>query len=154
MKRRTFLHDIVLGLPAIALQQLYAGGKVAPHHTPKAKRVLQIFCPGGASHIDLWDYKPELVKLDGKPLPGSEKLVTFQGENGNLAMPLWKFRPRRQSGKMISDLLPHLAELADEMCFILGFYYRDDGDTEPVTGGGCLASKDGLLCPLAPTVTE
>ena len=39
------------------------------------------------------------------------------------------------------------------MCFILGFYYRDDGDTEPVVGGGCLSSKDGLLCPLAPAVT-
>jgi Copper type II ascorbate-dependent monooxygenase, C-terminal domain len=45
-------------------------------------------------------------------------------------------------------------ETTDEMCFILGFFYRDDGDTEPVTGGGCLASKDGLLCPLAPAVTE
>ena len=40
------------------------------------------------------------------------------------------------------------------MCFILGFFYRDDGDTAPVTGGGCLASKDGLLCPLAPAVSE
>jgi hypothetical protein len=45
-------------------------------------------------------------------------------------------------------------ETTDEMCFILGFYYRDDGDTEPVTGGGCVASKDGLLCPLAPAVTD
>ena len=51
-------------------------------------------------------------------MPGADKLVTFQGENGNLTRPLWDFKPRGQSGKMISDLLPHLAELADDLCFI------------------------------------
>jgi hypothetical protein len=89
-----------------------------PHFAGKAKRVLTVFCSGAVSHLDTWDYKPELVRRDGQPMPGSEKLVTFQGANGNLARPRWKFRPRGQSGKMVSDLLPHLAELADEMCFI------------------------------------
>jgi hypothetical protein len=51
-------------------------------------------------------------------LPGGDKLITFQGENGNLVKPLWEFRPRGQSGKMISDLLPRLAGLADDFCFI------------------------------------
>src|SRR5207249_1949847 len=60
----------------------------------------------------------ELAKRDGQPMPGAGKLVTFQGENGNLVKPLWPFKPRGQSGKMVSDLLPNLAELADEMCFI------------------------------------
>jgi hypothetical protein len=89
-----------------------------PHEAPKATRVLMIFCSGAISHVDTFDYKPELIKRHDQPMPGADKLVTFQGENGNLIQPLWPFKPRGQSGKMISDLLPHLAELADEMCFI------------------------------------
>lgn len=88
--------------------------------------------------MDTWDYKPELVNRDGQPLPGSEKLVTFQGENGNLASPQWKFRPRGRSGKMISDLLPNLAELADEMCFIHSLTARSNthgpGENQMSTG--------------------
>src|SRR6516162_7455512 len=55
-----------------------------PHHVPRANRVLMIFCSGAVSHVDTFDYKPELVKRHGQPLPGAEKLVTFQGEQGNL----------------------------------------------------------------------
>ncbi len=51
-------------------------------------------------------------------MPGVEKLITFQGENGNLAQSPWKFKPRGQSGKPVSDLLPQLAARADELCFI------------------------------------
>ena len=89
-----------------------------PHFEAKAKRVLMIFCSGAVSHVDTFDYKPELVRRDGQAMPGADRLITFQGEQGNLAAPLWRFRPRGQSGKMISDLLPNLAELADELCFI------------------------------------
>jgi hypothetical protein len=89
-----------------------------PHFPAKAKRVLHIFCTGAVSHLDTWDYKPELWKRNGQPMPGVEKLITFQGENGNLAQSPWKFKPRGQSGKYISDLLPHLAEFADDLCFI------------------------------------
>lgn len=90
-----------------------------PSHFPaKAKRVLVIFCSGACSHIDAWDYKPELIKMDGRPMPGNEKLITFQGEQGNLVKPIWEFKPRGQSGKYVSELFPHLAKLADEMCFI------------------------------------
>jgi hypothetical protein len=89
-----------------------------PHFPPKARRVIHIFCTGAVSHLDTWDYKPELIRRHGQPLPGVEKLITFQGENGNLARSPWEFKPRGQSGKMVSDLLPHLAALADEMCFI------------------------------------
>lgn len=89
-----------------------------PHHAPKAKNVLMIFCSGALSHIDTWDYKPELIKRHDTPMPGSDKLITFQGENGNLIKSPWTFRPRGQCGKMISDLLPNLAELADDISFI------------------------------------
>jgi hypothetical protein len=89
-----------------------------PHFEAKAKRVLVIFCSGALSHVDSWDYKPELIKQHDKPLPGGENLVTFQGENGNVVQPLWEFRQRGESGKYVSDLLPNLAEMADDLCFI------------------------------------
>jgi hypothetical protein len=137
LDRRGFLAHAATGFGGIALtsllaeQQLLAKDPIRPririeaplaprppHFTPKASRVLMIFCSGAVSHIDTFDYKPELIKRDGQPMPGSEKLITFQGENGSLAKPLWPFKPRGQSGKMVSDLLPCLAGLADEMCFI------------------------------------
>lgn len=90
----------------------------SPHFAAKAKNVLVIFCSGALSHVDVWDYKPELVKRHGQPLPGGDKLVTFQGANGALTAPLWEFKQRGRSGKMISDMLPNLAELADDLCFI------------------------------------
>jgi hypothetical protein len=137
LNRRDFLRHGGTGLSGIALLSLLSGQRLlakealrpqwspehpfaprTPHFTPKAKNVLVIFCSGALSHIDAWDYKPELIKRHDQPLPGSNKLVTFQGENGNLVKPLWEFKPRGQSGKMISDMLPNLAELADDFCFI------------------------------------
>ncbi len=137
LNRRRFLQEA--GLSGIALASLLADqGLLAadktplrtqfdpshPHASraaqfaPKARRVLMIFCSGALSHLDTFDYKPELIKRHDTPLPGAPGLITFQGENGNLTAPLWPFKPRGQSGKMISDLLPNLAGLADEMCFI------------------------------------
>src|SRR5258707_10757020 len=69
-----------------------------PHFDAKAKRVLMIFCSGAVSHIDTFDYKPELARRSGQPMPGADRLITFQGENGNLMGPIWRFRPRGQSG--------------------------------------------------------
>ena len=104
-------------LPKIDPANPYA--RRLPHFAPKAKRVLVVFCSGALSHLDTFDYKPELVKRHDTPMAGSgEKLITFQGENGNLIQPQWEFRPRGQSGKMTSELLPRLGELVDEICFI------------------------------------
>jgi hypothetical protein len=137
LDRRGFLAHAGSGLAGVALASLLAEQDLLaaepssplirpeaplaarpPHFPPKAKRVLVIFCSGAVSHVDTFDYKPELLKRHGQPLPGADKLITFQGEQGQLAAPLWPFKPRGESGKMVSDLLPHLAELADEMCFI------------------------------------
>lgn len=89
-----------------------------PHFAAKAKRVLMIFCSGACSQVDTWDYKPELIKYDGKPMPGNENVVTFQGALGNLTRSPWEFKPRGQCGKYTSELLPELGALADDMCFI------------------------------------
>ncbi len=139
LNRRSFLGQSVTGLGGIALTHLLAqqgllaeepSGPIRPqidpsqphrarppHFPPRVRNVIVVFCSGACSHLDTFDYKPELIRRNGQPLPGG-KLITFQGEQGNLTAPLYTFRPRGQSGKMVSDLVPHLGELADEMCFL------------------------------------
>jgi hypothetical protein len=85
-----------------------------PHFAPKAKRILQIFTLGGMSHMDTFDYKPELDKRDGKPFD----MPTFFGQAGNLYKSPWRFERRGQSGLYVSDLLPHLATQADKLTVI------------------------------------
>jgi hypothetical protein len=137
LDRRNFLGHLAGGLGGIAFLALLAeqrAGAATPirptirpeaplaarpaHFSAKAKRVLHIFCSGACSHLDTWDYKPELIKRHGQAMPGGEGLITFQGAQGNLAKSPYAFRPRGHSGKYVSELLPNLAECADEMCFI------------------------------------
>ena len=134
LDRRRFLGQTLGGLAGVALTQLLAADQLLadndrpgpsnplvprpPHFTPRAKKVLVIFCSGALSHIDSFDYKPELIRQHGRPMPGQEKLITFQGEQGMLTAPLYPFRPRGACGKYTSDLLPNLGELADDLCFI------------------------------------
>jgi hypothetical protein len=138
LDRRSFLRHTGTALGSMALAHLLANDQLlanespirpaidpshphaprAPHFAPKAKNVLVIFCSGACSHLDTWDYKPELIARDGQPMPGNEKLISFQGENGNLTKSPYAFKPRGQSGKMTSELLPQLGSLADEMCFL------------------------------------
>lgn len=89
----------------------------ASHFEPAAKRVLIVYCPGAVSHVDTFDYKPDLAKFHGQKPPGIPA-VTFEGPTGNIAKPFWDFKPRGECGKMISDLLPNLGSHADEFCFI------------------------------------
>ena len=92
-------------------------GARSTHFPPKARNVLMIFCAGAVSQLETWDYKPELIRHDGKPLAGGPA-VTFQGPAGELARPQYAFRQRGQTGKWVSDLIPHLAELTDDIAFI------------------------------------
>ncbi len=107
----------LLGGPHPVIEAAHPYAPRPSHFPPKAKNVLVIFCAGAVSQLESWDYKPELIKQDGKPLAGGPK-VTFQGPAGNLARPQYDFRPRGQTGKMVSDMLPHLAELTDDIAFI------------------------------------
>ena len=112
--RRRFLGDVTTGLMGVGLSQLldrdliaakakalgsWEPGKDMTHLKPRAKRVLQIFCPGAASHMDLWEHKPMLEKYDGKPLPGEENFVSFQGKNGPIMRSPWDVKPAGQSGR-------------------------------------------------------
>ena len=132
LDRRSFLGHLGSGLAGIALQRLLTDDSPirpvirsdaplaprAPHFAPRAKRVVMIFSSGACSHLDTWDYKPELIARHGQPLPGLENLITFQGEQGALTRSPYIFRRRGECGKYTSDLLPHLGALVDEMCFI------------------------------------
>lgn len=139
LNRRKFLTGTTAGLSSIALASLLHDQKLLaassgpirpavdaahpyaarqPHHEAAAKNVLVIFCSGACSQIDTFDYKPELIKRHGQPMPGAEDIVTFQGKQGMLTKSPWEFKPRGESGKMISELLPQMAEFADDMCFL------------------------------------
>ena len=158
LDRRGFLGQSVTGLGGIALASLLRGGRLLgsaqplrpvvrpdaplaarpPHFAPRASRVLVIFCSGACSQLDTWDYKPELIKHHGRPMPGADKLITFQGEQGTLTRSPYAFRPRGRSGKYTSDLLPRLGELVDEMSFIHSMTARSNthGPAENQMGTG------------------
>ncbi len=134
LDRRRFLSSSATALGSIALTNLLgldgllaADGPIIdpgrpyaprqPHFPAMAKNVVVIFCAGAVSQLETWDYKPELIRWDDKPLPGGPA-VTFQGPAGNLARPQYPFRPRGQTGKWVSDMIPHLAELTDDLAFV------------------------------------
>ncbi len=101
--------------PDIDPNNPYAGRN--PHFEAPARQVLVIYLPGAVSHVDTFDYKPALFKLHGQKPPGLPA-VTFEGPSGNIAKPFWEFKPRGETGKMVSDLLPHLAGQVDDFCFL------------------------------------
>lgn len=144
MDRRHFLTKTSLGLGAMALGSLIGCGpkkglegampidpeagegllSALPHYLPKAKRVVYLFMSGGPSQMDLFDYKPTLQNLHGQDLPDSVR----QGQRltgmsaGQSAIPVaasvFNFQQYGQSGAWVSELMPHTAEIVDELCFI------------------------------------
>jgi hypothetical protein len=160
LSRRGFLSDAFSGLAGIGLASLLGselfganatGESIVgapgwkpragvPQFAPKAQRVLQIFCPGGASHIDLWEHKPALEIHHGQPLPGEEGAVTFQGKNGNLMKSPWPFAPAGQSGRMISTLLPDMSRHVDDIAFIHSMQSKTN-----THGPGCVFMNTGTI---------
>jgi hypothetical protein len=91
----------------------------ATHFAAKAKRAIWIFINGGPSHVDTWDYKPELEKRDGQELAGFNKFTGFfANEVGGLMKSPFKFSPQGRCGKMVSEIFPHLGKHVDKMAFI------------------------------------
>ncbi|MFN3485216.1 MAG: DUF1501 domain-containing protein [Planctomycetota bacterium] len=95
----------------------------APHFPARAKAVIWIFINGGPSHVDTWDYKPELKRRDGQELAGFNKFTGFfANEVGPLMKSPFQFARHGQCGKWVSDIFPHLARHVDRMAFIHSGY--------------------------------
>ena len=125
VSRRDFLWRSGGGLGGIALASMLADDRLAGeqssqvlHHPPKAKRVVQLFMAGAASPIDLFDYKPALVKHHGKPSDFGEHVEAFQNGLGPWLKPIWDFKPYGESGKMLSDVVAPLGSVVDQMAFV------------------------------------
>ncbi len=132
--RRPFLKDCQTGLGALALGSLLARDLPAattaavnplapkpPHFAPKAKRVIYLHLTGSPPHLDLYDYKPELVKLNGELCPETflkGKRFAFTSGTPKLLGTPRTFAPHGEGGVWLSDAIPHLHEVADEMCVI------------------------------------
>jgi hypothetical protein len=125
LSRRDFLWQSGGGLGGIAMASLFASEnqgygdesaiRIAP---PKAKRVVQFFMSGAASHLDLFDFKPELVKHHGKPSDFGEPVEAFQNGLGPWLKPIWDFKPYGGSGKLLGEPVAALGSVVDEIAFI------------------------------------
>jgi len=133
--RRQFLGNSARGIGSMALASLLGTGQAnaaAPdtwkgitnptHGLPKAKRVIYLYMAGGPSHLETFDYKPELARLDGKPMPTSftqgEQLAQLQGQALTCMGSQFEFGRHGQSGQEIASVLPHTASIADDICII------------------------------------
>jgi hypothetical protein len=137
LSRRTFLGRGATGLGVAALAQLMArDGRAAPpgipggsfHRKPRAKRIVYLFQNGAPTHVDLFDYKPRLVRDHGKPLPdsyvGGKRFSTMTGKADGkvLLAPVEPFKQHGQSGAWVSAFLPHIASISDRLCFLKGMH--------------------------------
>jgi hypothetical protein len=100
-----------------------------PHFAPRARRAIHICLVGALSHVDSFDYKPELIKAHGKSLNSSERPDVFFGQVGLLRKPDWEFKQRGKSGLWMSDLFPQLSGLADELTVIRSMYAETSNHT-------------------------
>ncbi len=133
--RRHFLRDCGVGVGKMALAGLLAdrlGAQVPaafvnplapnpPHFAGKAKAVIHLFMAGAPSHLDLFDFKPDLTKMDGKPLPASVtegQRLAFIRADAAVMGPQFKFARHGQSGMEISEALPWLSKIVDDICLI------------------------------------
>ena len=127
LSRREMLRKCSLGFGSLALAGLFSEQSRAaaltsplaprPHFPPKVKQVIFAYMSGGVSHVDSWDPKPELAKRHGQPMPVPVRPTMFN-QNGNIMASPWTAKPRGQSGVMMTDLFPRLAEMADDIAVI------------------------------------
>jgi Protein of unknown function (DUF1501) len=132
VSRRWFIEQCGIGMGAFALNHLLMSSGYAqkatnpltpkvPHHTQKAKNVIFLFMAGGPSHMELFDYKPQLAKFDGT-LPPADLIkgyrAAFINPSSKLLGPKFKFSKHGQSGAEISELLPHTANIVDDIAIV------------------------------------
>ncbi|HEY2837526.1 MAG TPA: DUF1501 domain-containing protein [Pirellulales bacterium] len=142
LDRRGFFSWVTGGLTGAAIASLLTrsgdvsaaplSGEAAdppPHVPPKAKRVIHICLCGALSHVDSFDYKPELARLHGHPMPSDEKPDVFFGQVGLLRKNDWEFKQRGKSGLWVSELFPRIAEMADELTVIRSMFAETSNHT-------------------------
>ncbi len=118
LTRRAMLRQCSLGFGSLALSRLFASeAAAATHFKPRVKHVILAYMSGGVSHVDSFDPKPELTRRHGQPMPVPVRPTVFN-ENGNIFGSPWAARPRGQCGSVITDLFPHLAEMADDLAIV------------------------------------
>ncbi|MFO0426683.1 MAG: DUF1501 domain-containing protein [Planctomyces sp.] len=107
------------------------------HFPARAKRVIFLFMHGGPSHVDTFDYKPELIRLNGRPLPIEKPRIQF-AQTGNLLQSPWRFRQYGECGAWVSDLFPHVGQCADDITFIRSLHGSNEAH-----GGALLKVNTG-----------
>ncbi|HRX79339.1 MAG TPA: DUF1501 domain-containing protein, partial [Pirellulaceae bacterium] len=145
VSRRQLLRTSAIGFGNLALaamlgREASAANPLAPrptHFAARAKRVIFLFMKGGPSHLDTFDYKPQLQKDDGKELPFDKPRVQF-APTGNLLASPWRFRKYGQSGIEVSDLFPNVAECVDDLCILNSLH-----GTNAAHGGALLKLHTG-----------
>ncbi len=125
--RREFLRRAACGFGSVALEGLLAAENLhvrTPHHKARAKRVIFLFMQGGPSQIDLFEYKPELEKRNGQPLTFKlPKNYEAPGiRDSRIFGPMGKFVRQGQRGMLLSEMLPHIGGVVDELCFLHGMH--------------------------------
>ncbi|MFN0051867.1 MAG: DUF1501 domain-containing protein [Planctomycetales bacterium] len=152
--RRDFLKRSGMGFGALALAGLAhrwgaaEAGQPLAHFAPRARHVIFLFMDGGVSHVDTFDFKPELAQHDGQPAKWQPD-VKSQGVSANRKWlkNQWEFRQRGQSGLWVSELFPHMAQIADELCVIRSMV----GET-PLHGAQSLLLHTGRSIAAAPSL--
>jgi hypothetical protein len=152
--RRDFLSRSSMGFGALAflgLSQQWASAQAPaarPHFPARAKRVIFLFMDGGVSHVDSFDYKPELARRNGQPAVWrADALSQATSANRRWLGNLWAFRRRGQSGLWVSDLFPNIARVADELCVI-----RSLVGESPLHGAQALLLHTGRSIGAAPSM--
>ena len=132
--RRQFLKNCATGLGAASLASLLPGktsgaqgNMIAPHIPGKAKHVIYLFQNGGPPHVDMFDYKPQLLKMHGEALPQSfieGKRFSTMSKTGSakILAPMEPFKQYGQCGAWVSDLMPYTSQIVDKLCFIKSMY--------------------------------
>ncbi len=119
----------------------------APHFAPKAKNVIFLFMYGGPSHVDTFDYKPILYKLDGQTIPVKTKGRGGEKSEGRVVGPKWNFKQYGQSGQWVSDLFPHLSQHVDDIAFI-----KSMTADSPIHGSAMLQMNSGKILSGSPAL--
>ena len=137
LTRRHFLAQSSLGIGGLALAWLLNEDKLLdaqgrpeleqrrfdltpkqPHFEPRARAMISMFMQGGPSHLDLFDPKPGMARYDGQPFPGTIQYDNAAEASAKVLHSPWRFRRHGQAGTELSELLPHLGEIADDICLI------------------------------------